>query len=119
MDAVFFQKRHVLTPHLSLRTFPRGDAIVVQCVGQLVAGLTGILAAEVKPLIRRTNRIILDLSDLTRMDSLGLWTIVSQYVSAKAAGCDLKLVSLGNRIYELFRVAKLLALFERYGEYPG
>jgi anti-sigma B factor antagonist len=109
----------VLAPHLILRTFPQDDAIVVQCIGQLVAGLTGTLAAEVKPLIRRTNRIILDLSALTRMDSLGLWTIISQYVSAKAAGCDLKLISLGKRIYELFRIAKLSALFELYGEYPG
>ncbi len=38
------------------------------------------------------------------MDSLGLGTIISLYVSAKAAGCDLKLINLGKRIYELFRM---------------
>lgn len=109
----------VLTPHLTLHTFPQDGAIVVQCSGQLVAGLTDTLAAEVKPLIPQTKRIILDLSDVTKMDSLGLGTIISLYVSAKAAGCDLKLINLGKRIYELFKIAKLEALFELYGEYPS
>jgi anti-sigma B factor antagonist len=109
----------VLTPHLSLHTFPQDGAIVVQCSGQLVAGLASTLAAEVKPLIPQTKRIILDLSDVTKMDSLGLGTIISLYVSAKAAGCELKLINLGKRIYELFRIAKLGALFELYGEYPS
>jgi anti-sigma B factor antagonist len=93
--------------------------MVVQCSGQLVAGLTSTLAAEVKPLIPQTKRIILDLSDLTKMDSLGLGTIINLYVSAKAAGRDLKLINLGKRVYELFRIAKVSALFELYGEYPS
>jgi anti-sigma B factor antagonist len=109
----------VLTPQLTLHTFPRDGAIVVRCSGQLVAGLTGTLTAEVKPLIPQTKRIILDLSDLTKMDSLGLGTIVSLYVSAKAAGCDLKLINLGKRIREIFSIANLLDLFEHIGEYPG
>jgi anti-sigma B factor antagonist len=109
----------VLTPHLTIHKLPQDSAIVVQCSGQLVAGLTDILAAEVKPLIPQTKRIVLDLSDVTKMDSLGLGTIISLYVSAKAAGCELKLINLGKRIYELFRIAKLEALFELYGEYPS
>jgi len=108
-----------LTPHLKLETFPQDDAIVVKCGGQLISGLTGELAAEVKPLLPQTKRVILDLSEVTRMDSMGLGTIISLYVSAKAAGCDLKLINMGKRIEELFRISKLSALFELYGEYPG
>jgi anti-sigma B factor antagonist len=109
----------VPTPHLRLHTFPQDGAMVVQCSGQVVAGLTGILASEVKPLIPQAKRIILDLSDVTRMDSLGLGTIISLYVSAKGAGCELTLINLGKRIYELFKIAKVSALFELYGEHPG
>lgn len=86
--------------------------MVVQCSGHVVAGLTSTLAAEVKPLVSQTERIILDLAEVIGMDSLGLGTIIGLYVSAKAAGCELKLINLSNRIYELFRIAKVSALFE-------
>ena len=55
--------------------------MVVQCRGKLIAGVTGILHAEVKRLIPQTNRIILDLTDLTQMDSMGLGTVCLLYTS--------------------------------------
>jgi anti-sigma B factor antagonist len=103
---------------LTLQTFAQDNATVVKCSGKLVAGVTGILYDEVKPLIPRTKRIVLDLTDLTQMDSLGLGTIVGLYVSAKAAGCDLKLINLSKRVRELFSITNLLSLFEVYGEHP-
>lgn len=109
----------VPAPQLSLHTFQQDDAMVVQCRGKLVAGVADILQNEVKPLIPQTKRIVIDLSDVTHMDSSGLGTIVSLYVSAKGAGCDMRLINLGKRIRDLFRIANLLTLFELYGEHPG
>jgi anti-sigma B factor antagonist len=104
---------------LNVQSFPPDDAIVVRCSGKLIFGQSGTLYTEVKRLIPTTNRIILDLTDVTRMDSLGLGTVVSLYVSAKAAGCDLKLINLGKRVRELFVVANLESLFDLYGDHPG
>jgi anti-sigma B factor antagonist len=106
-------------PALSLHTFAQDDStgvrcMVVQCKGQLIAGSAGILHAEVKRLVPETKRIVLDLTGVTRMDSMGLGTIVSSYVTAKAAGCDMKLINLGKRIGEIFRIANLSSLFEHY-----
>jgi anti-sigma B factor antagonist len=91
-------------------------AILVKCSGRLIAGATEILRTEVKPLISQSKRIVLDLTDLTQLDSLGLGTIIGLYVSAKAAGCELKLINLRQRIREVFHIANLLPLFEYYGD---
>jgi|SRR5271168_2410954 len=103
-------------PPLSLRTYIEGDATVVQCTGKLTAGLTSVLRDEVKRLIPHSRKIILDLTLLTQMDSMGLGTIVGLYVSAKAAGCQLILINLSQRVRELFRITNVWSLLEVYGE---
>jgi anti-sigma B factor antagonist len=104
-------------PSLTLRSYIEGDATIVQCTGKLTAGLTGILRDEVKRLIPQSKKIVLDLTLLTQMDSMGLGTIVGLYVSAKAAGCTLILINLSQRVRELFRITNVWSLLEVYGEH--
>ena len=87
-----------------------GERAVVRCRGKLVAGVNDVLYTQVSQLIPETTRIVLDLTDLTRMDSMGLGTVVRLYVSARSAGCDLKLINLGPRIRELLGVTNLLSV---------
>jgi anti-anti-sigma factor len=103
-------------PPLSLQTYLEGDATVVQCTGKLTAGHTGILRDEVKRLIPESKKIILDLTGLTLMDSLGLGTILSLYVSAKTAGTTLVLINLSPRVRDLFRITNVWSILEVYGE---
>jgi anti-sigma B factor antagonist len=96
----------------------RKDGVaIVRCHGQLVSGLTEILYSNVRPLIPATKRIVLDLSDLTWMDSMGLGTLVGLYTSAKAAGCELQLLNIGKRIRELLGLTHLLNVFSIIGEH--
>jgi anti-sigma B factor antagonist len=103
-------------PSLTLRTHIEGDATVIRCTGRLTAGLTGVLRDEVKRAIPQSKKIVLDLTDLTQMDSLGLGTIVGLYVSAKAAGSTLILINLSQRVRELFRITNVWSVLEVYGE---
>ena len=103
-------------PLLSLRTYVEGDATVVQCTGKLTAGLTSILRDEVKRLIPQSKKIILDLTLLTQMDSMGLGTIVGLYVSAKSAGSKLILINLSQRVRDLFTITNVWSILEVYGE---
>jgi anti-sigma B factor antagonist len=103
-------------PPLSLRTYVEGDATIVQCTGKLTAGLTGILRDEVKRLIPHSKKIVLDLTALTQMDSMGLGTILSLYVSAKSSGSTLILINLSARVRELFRITNVWSILEVYGE---
>jgi anti-anti-sigma factor len=89
---------------------------VVRCRGKLIAGVTDVLYIEVRQLIPDTKRIILDLTDLTHMDSMGLGTVVRLYVSAKSAGCDLELINIGKRIRQLLGMTNLMSFFTIVGE---
>jgi anti-sigma B factor antagonist len=69
-----------------------------------------VLASKVKELIPQSKRIVLDLTDLTQMDSLGLGTLVRLYVSAKAGGSCVVLVNVGPRIRQLLGITNLLSV---------
>jgi anti-sigma B factor antagonist len=94
-----------------------GDTAVVHCSGKLVAGVNDLLYFEVSRVIPGSKRIVLDLSDLTHMDSMGLGTIVRLYVSTKSAGCQLELINLGKRIRDLLGMTNLLSVFTICGEH--
>jgi len=64
-----------------------------------VAGVNEMLYARVSQLIPEAQRIVLDLTDLTHMNSMGLGTVPRLYISPKSAGCDLELINLGEWIY--------------------
>ncbi len=103
-------------PPLSVRSYVEGDATIVQCTGKLTAGLTSILRDEVKRLIPDSKKIVLDLTDLTQMDSMGLGTIMALYVSAKTSGTTLILINLSPRVRDLFRITNVWSILEVYGE---
>ena len=104
-------------PHLSLDIDRTDDVTIVRCHGQIVSEVCNILYSKVRPTIPTTRRIVLDLSNVTRMDSMGLGTLVSLYTSALAAGCEMQLLNIGKRIRELLGLTNLLDVFTIIGEH--
>ena len=100
---------------LTLAVDRSGDDAIVQCSGRLVTGVNHRLYLEVSQLIPSSKRILLDLTDLTHMDSTGLGTLVRLYVSAKSAGCALQLFNIGKPIRQLLGLTHLLSVFEVIG----
>ena len=90
--------------------------MIVHCTGKLTAGQTGILRDEIKTLIPQSKKIILDLTEVTQMDSMGLGTIVALYVSAKTGGSSLILINLSQRVRDLFRITNVWSILDVYGE---
>jgi len=101
---------------LQLQTTLEGDAAVVHCSGKLVAGNTQELQAAVKPLVQNYKRVVLDFTDLTYMDSMGVGSVVSSFVSARGSGCRLELVNFSQRVRDLLSITNVLSLFESAGE---
>lgn len=89
---------------------------VVQCKGELVAGVTDFLYRNVKELIPQVERIVLDLKDLTYLDSSGIGVIVRLYVSAKSEKCTLQLANIGGRVRKLLGITDLLSVLQVIGE---
>jgi len=92
------------------------DFAVVRCRGRLVAGVKDDFYSEVRQLFPACRRVVLDLADLTHMDSLGIGTLVRLYVSGKSAGCALELANLGKPIRHLLGITHVLSVFGNVGE---
>lgn len=101
---------------LDLRIREENEVATVHCSGRLIAGVTDVLLREVKAVLARDRRIVLDLTDLVQMDSMGLGTIVRLHVSARSAGAQLEVINLSKKIRELFGITGLLSVFETCGE---
>ena len=60
------------------------------------------------------HRIILNLGEITYLDSVGLSTLVAAYTSARNAGGDLKLLHLPRGVQQLLQITRLSTVFEIY-----
>jgi anti-sigma B factor antagonist len=103
-------------PVLTLQIEVQNDVTTVRCSGRLVSTNARRLQTNVKPLIRPSKTIVIDLTDLTFMDSMGLGTVASLYVSSQVVGGHLELVNLTRRIRDLLTTTHLLSLFEPCGK---
>ena len=89
-----------------------GRVTNVKCHGRLVSETSGEIKELVRPLIAGGGRIVLDLTDVSYLDSSGLGTLVGLKASAIKAGyCTLELVNLSPRVRELLRITNLTQLF--------
>ena len=96
------------TSAFSLSIEQKGNKATVQCRGRLISGVCHQLYQPVRELLPATKHVVLDLSELTHMDSMGLGTVVRLYVSAKAAGATLELCHLSPHIRQILGVTHLL-----------
>lgn len=97
---------------LRLQISPWEDALLVRCNGRLTAEHTDALKAHVRSLIPTTKGIILDLREVTRMDSAGLGALVGLYISAKKANCEFLLTNYNQSVKDLLGLTNLLSVFE-------
>ena len=60
------------------------------------------------------KRVVLDLGDVSYIDSAGLGALVSAYTSARNGGGEIKLASVTKRFHELLNITKLVTVFDVY-----
>jgi anti-sigma B factor antagonist len=99
------------THSLTMKSERLDDRCVVHCSGDLVAGGCGFLQKTITQLLPDSKMIVLDLTDLEWVDSMGLGTLVRLHVACKAGGSQLKLVNVGKRIKELLVLTNLVSIF--------
>jgi anti-sigma B factor antagonist len=89
---------------------------VVGLDGRIVLGEeSNALREKVKSLIAGSKKkIVLNMNNVTFIDSAGLGTLVTAHHSAKLQGVSLKLCHLGSKVQQLLQITKLFALFDVY-----
>ena len=83
------------------------NGTTVHCRGRITLETASSLRATVKPLFSNSNIVVLDLINVSYLDSAGLGTLVGLCASAKAASCQLKLINLNGRVRESLSLARV------------
>ena len=104
---------------LNLETTKNPEETIVRCTGKITSGSSPMLQTTVRSLIPGTKSLVLDLTNVSYMDSSGLGAITGLFFSAKRQNCRLKLVNLNERLQELFRLTKLASVFEGHEDFLG
>ena len=82
--------------------------------GRIVLGEeTVALREKVKGLLAAgKKKIVVDLKNVTMIDSSGLGALVAAHTSARSAEATLRLCNLGSRTNELLQMTRLVTVFE-------
>ena len=89
---------------------------IMQLDGRIVLGEeSNALREGVKGLLAKGDKkIVMNMSNVTYIDSAGLGTLVASHHSAKSQGAGLRLCNLGAKFQEVLQVTKLLTVFDVY-----
>jgi anti-sigma B factor antagonist len=89
---------------------------VLQLAGRVTLGEeSSQLRTKLKDILRQgKTRLVLDLAEVTYIDSAGLGTLVAGFTSAQNQGANLKLASLTRRLHEQLSITKLVTVFDVY-----
>jgi anti-sigma B factor antagonist len=93
-----------------------GGVTVLDLEGRIVLGEeSNAFRERVKGLLANNHKkIVLNMSNVSYIDSAGLGTLVATFHSARSQGGTLKLCNLGSKFKEVLQVTKLMTVFDVY-----
>jgi anti-sigma B factor antagonist len=89
---------------------------VIAMDGRIVLGEeSNALRENLKTLVTEgKKKVVLNMDNITFIDSAGLGTLVAAHHSAKNQGASLRLCHLGTKFQEVLQITKLMTIFEVY-----
>jgi len=89
-----------------------GGAPTLVCRGRITVETANLFKAKVKSLTTEHKYILADLSGVDFVDSFGLGQVLAAYLSARAVGCEVKLIKVHPRVRDLLNLSRLASVFE-------
>ncbi len=101
---------------LSIASRNVADVTVVDLAGRITLGEgSGSLRSTVRNLLDTgVKKLLLNLADVTYIDSSGLGELVSAYTTAQGQGCTVKLLNVQEKVQDLLQITKLYTVFEAH-----
>ena len=95
-----------------------GDVIVADFKGRIVLGEESAqLRKLVSELLSQGRRkILLNLGEVTYIDTSGLASLINALAQARKQGGELKLVNLPHKVQDLMQITKLYTVFDVYDD---
>ena len=105
---------------MTLRATPReiSGVTVIDMSGRITLGEGSAMLREmVRDLLSKgQKRIVLNLGDVTYIDSSGIGELVSGYTTVKNQGGELKLLHLTKKVHDLLQITKLYTVFDVHND---
>jgi anti-sigma B factor antagonist len=103
---------------LSAKTRQVGNVAIVDLSGKITLGeSTGILRDELRSLLAQGHKsILLNLADVSYVDSAGLGELVGAYTTAANQGGSIKLLNLQGKLKDLMQITKLHTIFPAFDD---
>ena len=92
------------------------DITILDLSGKITIGEGSVkLREKVRQLLNDgKKKILLNLGDVSYVDSSGIGELVSSYTTTRNQGGQLKLLNLTKKIQDLLSITKLLTVFETF-----
>src|SRR5690349_11706292 len=101
--------------NLKMDTKAVNGVSVVHCSGRIVVVDEGsVLGTKVEEILSTRKKIVLVLSQLTRIDGGRVGTLVLCSATARSSGADIKLARRGQRVRHVLQITRLVTVFEVY-----
>jgi anti-sigma B factor antagonist len=88
--------------------------VIVDLSGRITLGEGSVLLRDlVRDLVTKGQRkILLNLGDVTYIDSSGIGELVSAFTTVRNQGGELKLLNLTKKVHDLLQITKLYTVFD-------
>lgn len=103
---------------MKITTRTNGDVQILDCSGKITLG-EGTMAVRnrVRDILQSDGKkIILNLADVSYIDSSGIGELVSTYTTVTSNGGQLKILNLNKKVKELLTITKLLTVFQIFDD---
>ena len=106
---------------VKLNTRQVGDVTVVDVAGRITLGEgSSALRDTMRELVGKgQKKILLNLGDVTYIDSSGIGELVSGFTTVTNSGGQLKLLGLNKRVKDLLQITKLYTVFDVHEDEGG
>jgi anti-sigma B factor antagonist len=87
---------------------------IVDLSGRITLGEGSVVLRDtIRDVVAAGNkRILLNLGDVTYIDSSGIGELVSSFTSVRNQGGELKLLNLTKKVHDLLQITKLYTVFD-------
>ncbi|HXB19964.1 MAG TPA: STAS domain-containing protein [Candidatus Solibacter sp.] len=91
-----------------------GGVTIVDLSGRITLGEGSVVLRDtIRDLVSKgKNKILLNLADVTYIDSSGIGELVSAFTTVRNQNGELKLLKLTKKVHDLLQITKLYTVFD-------
>jgi len=105
---------------VSMKTTTRqiDGVTIVDCSGRITLGEGSVILRDtVRELLSKgQKKLLLNLGEVTYIDSSGIGELVSAFTTVRNQGGELKLLNLTKKVHDLLQITKLYTVFEVFDD---